>query len=134
VAFPVPHISLRITNPRPETLTTPSHLLVPLKAIMGAALAVGDPTTSKYSHDGGLLELRDAPKAKVAAENGLQNAECMVTTGANQVYRHLRTSVSIPPFFNISPSLFLCPAMGVLANQHLPIPDAHARTARPRRS
>ena len=113
---------------------------------MGAALAVGDPTTSKCCADGGPLELRDALMAKVAAENGLQNADCMVTTGANQAYRHLRTSayrhlrtsavvecLHLPPFFYISPSLFLS-LMGVLADQHLPIPDAHARTARPGRS
>ena len=58
---------------------------------MAAALAVADPTTSKYCADGGLPELRDALKAKVAAENGLQNAECMVTTGANQVRNDVMT-------------------------------------------
>ena len=123
VAFPVPHVSLRITNPCPETLTNPISSTRTPQGHHGAALAVGDPTTSKYSHDGGLLELRDAPKAKVAAENGLQNAECMVTTGANQVYRHLRTSayrhlrtsvmecLHLPPFFTSLP-LFFFPCDG----------------------
>ena len=55
--------------------------------------AVGLPQTNAYCADDGLPELRDALKARLAAEKGLVASEVMVTAGANQGYTNLVLSL-----------------------------------------
>jgi aromatic aminotransferase len=45
-----------------------------------------NPQVNQYGPDEGLTALRDALKAKVAKENGLQGIDVMVTAGANQAF------------------------------------------------
>ena len=62
------------------------HWSPPEAALARAEAAVRRPETSLYGRDDGDVELCDALKKKLAAENGLTASEVMVTTGANQAY------------------------------------------------
>lgn len=61
----------------------------PKEALTAAAALVSDPATSRYGADDGLLELRQALVAKLAADNGIRGADVMVTAGANQAFTNV---------------------------------------------
>ena len=69
------------------------HWPPPAAALDAARDAVGLPQTNAYCADDGLPELRDALKARLAAEKGLVASEVMVTAGANQGYTNLVLSL-----------------------------------------
>eukprot|EP00930_Biecheleria_cincta_P056884 TRINITY_DN42900_c0_g1_i1.p1 TRINITY_DN42900_c0_g1~~TRINITY_DN42900_c0_g1_i1.p1 ORF type:complete len:430 (+),score=88.40 TRINITY_DN42900_c0_g1_i1:28-1317(+) len=65
------------------------HWAPPQEATEAAAKAAREPDTNAYCPDDGLPALRDALKAKLREENGLEGVEVMVTAGANQAYANL---------------------------------------------
>ena len=65
------------------------HWPPPEQALAAGRAAMLEPDTSMYGADDGILPLRDALKAKLAAENGIVNSEVMVTAGANQAYTNI---------------------------------------------
>ena len=65
------------------------HWPPPETALAAGRAAMMEPDTSLYGPDDGLLSLRDALKAKLAAENGIHNSDVMVTAGANQAYTNV---------------------------------------------
>ena len=65
------------------------HWPPPEQALAAGRAAMLEPDTSMYGADDGILPLRDALKAKLAAENGIVNSEVMVTAGANQAYTNV---------------------------------------------
>ena len=65
------------------------HWPPPETALAAGRAAMSEPDTSSYGPDDGLPALRDALKAKLAAENGLTKSEVMVTAGANQAYTNI---------------------------------------------
>ena len=54
------------------------HWPPPEQALAAGRAAMLEPDTSMYGADDGILPLRDALKAKLAAENGIVNSEVMV--------------------------------------------------------
>jgi len=65
------------------------HWQPPKAALDAAASFVYDPRASRYCPDDGIPELREALAHKLAAENGLQDADVMVTAGANQGFMNI---------------------------------------------
>eukprot|EP00931_Biecheleriopsis_adriatica_P115663 TRINITY_DN91432_c0_g1_i1.p1 TRINITY_DN91432_c0_g1~~TRINITY_DN91432_c0_g1_i1.p1 ORF type:complete len:445 (-),score=96.31 TRINITY_DN91432_c0_g1_i1:4-1218(-) len=65
------------------------HWAPPQAVIEAVAAAAHEPDTNAYCADDGLPALREALKAKLLEENGLEGVEVMVTAGANQAYANL---------------------------------------------
>ncbi|EPS58633.1 hypothetical protein M569_16180, partial [Genlisea aurea] len=58
----------------------------PKEALSKVQELVWEPTVSRYGHDEGLPELRQAINKKLREENGLHKSSVMVTAGANQAF------------------------------------------------
>lgn len=69
------------------------HWAPPAEALASAMSAVEETSTSLYGADDGLPDLRAALKDKIARENGIHNADIMVTAGANQAYTNIVLSL-----------------------------------------
>jgi len=69
------------------------HWKPPSEALQAVQAACLEPDSHSYCADDGLPSLREALKAKVAAENGLANSEVMVTSGSNQAYTNVAISL-----------------------------------------